>query len=164
MPEPKLTRALAAALRNVEAANQAGTERTILTTVCGRNCLSLLVHEAWVAGAPADGGFSSDAIADVVPGSSAVSMCGSSSDRALFLMTSLAICSVSAGMFPGSAGSVVPLARTSQKQCFDIGDIDDVIGQLLEFSGEPLKAGGCDHDAYAMILGCAHWLSQVSIT
>ena len=72
VPAPEPTHALAAALREADAAKQAGEERTILTAMCGHGHLDLPAYEAYLSGALVDVDLSDDAIADAMAGVPAV--------------------------------------------------------------------------------------------
>jgi len=72
VPAPEPTHALAAALREAEAAKQAGTERTILTAMCGHGHLDLPAYEAYLSGALTDVDLSDEAIAEAMAGIPAV--------------------------------------------------------------------------------------------
>ena len=72
VPAPEPTHALAAALREAEAAKQSGEERTILTAMCGHGHLDLPAYEAYLSGALVDVDLSDDAIADAMAGVPAV--------------------------------------------------------------------------------------------
>ncbi|WP_419841879.1 TrpB-like pyridoxal phosphate-dependent enzyme [Candidatus Poriferisodalis sp.] len=73
VPAPEPTHAVAAALREAQAAKQAGQQRTILTAMCGHGHLDLPAYEAYLSGALTDVDLSDEAIAAAIAGVPAVS-------------------------------------------------------------------------------------------